>query len=150
MSKKSKSSKASKSINESINAEQIVEAFLSDPALFAEVLSGLKAAMAISEQARPASNWLDQFKSRHTTVTVKTNTVTVAVERGHASEWKAQLRAAGFRWSFKNRVYWAWLDDEKRAEVAQRNAENDALTEGMTPEEKRAFWAARKAARKSA
>lgn len=97
----------------------------------------------------PEVEWYDVFKSEFTEVKVKDNVVTVKVARGHADEFRPQLRAAGFRWGRKCRAYWAWLDDEKRAEVARRNAENDALTEGMSYEERKAFWAERKA-RKSA
>lgn len=131
-----------------LSAERIANALIENPALFAEVVTRMAAIM--NERAAVQTNWYDMFVSEHTEVTVKTNTVQVKVERGHSGEWKPQLRAAGFRWSFKNRVYWAWLDDEKRAEIAARNAENDALTEGMTDDEKRAFWAERRAARKSA
>ena len=128
-----------------LTAERIVKAILDNPALLAEVINGLTVALAVqAESTSEHVEWYDMFRSEHTTVTVKSSTVQVAVERGHASEWKAQLRAAGFRWSKNARCYWAWLDDEKRAEIARRNAENDAATEGMTSEQRRAYWAERR------
>ena len=95
-------------------------------------------------------NWYDEFASKDTTVEVKGTTVQVTVARGHADEWHDALRAAGFRWSRGNRNWWAYLDDEKRAQVAERNRETDALTAGMTRDEKREYWRNRKAANKVA
>lgn len=94
--------------------------------------------------------WYDNFRSESTEVKVLASTVQVTVKRGHADEWHDKLRATGFSWSRSNRNWWAYLDDEKRAKVATRNAENDAATAGMTAEQKRAYWAARRTARKSA
>lgn len=136
-----------------LSAERIVKAILDNPDLLSEVIAGLVLATNIQQEASESAiesvNWYDAFESEFTTITVKDNVVTVKVARGHANEFRPQLRAAGFRWGRKCHAYWAWLDDEKRAEVARRNAENDALTEGMTYEQRKAFWAERKA-RKSA
>ena len=144
-------SKKSKRVAEStLDAKTIVDAFIERPALLNEVMEQMQLLMtAMSEQKQAQTEWYRVFESEFTTITVKEKTVQVKVERGHASEFKAQLRAAGFRWGNNIRAYWAWLDDEKRAEVARRNAENDALTEGMNYEQRKAFWAERKA-RKSA
>lgn len=101
----------------------------------------------IPVSAPVSENWYDEFSSDVTEVTVKGTTVQVKVARGHAPEWHDRLRAAGFKWSRKNSCWWAYLDDDKRAQVAAHNRESDALTAGMTREEKRDFWRARKAAR---
>lgn len=140
--------------NDSILAAFVLNLLRDNPevsaVVFAELLNDAigvaSKTMADEPVVEPVTeNWYDQFVSEHTTVVVKTSTVHVTIERGHASEWKQQLRNAGFRWSKKNRAYWAWLDDEKRAEIAERNRANDAATAGMTADEKRAYWAARHA-----
>lgn len=102
------------------------------------------------KNAKTPKNWYDEFASKDTTVEVKGTTVQVTVARGHADEWHDALRSAGFRWSRGNRNWWAYLDDEKRAQVAERNRETDALTAGMTRDEKREYWRNRKAADKAA
>lgn len=111
------------------------------------VSSNIELVEPVVEVESADENWYDEFRSSTTTVKVKGNTVQVDVARGHADEWHDKLRTAGFKWSKKNRNWWAYLDDEKRAEVAKRNIENDKLTAGMTSEQKREFWAARRAAR---
>ena len=133
--------------NEIKQITELVEQLGSIAALLNDMLSS---ELVVAGTENVTENWYDQFRSEHTTVEVKSSTVQVTVERGHAPEWKAQLRAAGFRWSKKNRNYWAWIDDNKRAEVAARNIANDAATEGMTPEERRAYWAERRAKRNAA
>lgn len=92
------------------------------------------------------TKWYDRFRTDVTEVSVKDATVQVKVKRGHGREWHDELRAAGFKWSRKG-FWWAHLDDEKRAERAARNIAIDQATAGMTDEEKRAFWAARRANR---
>lgn len=94
-----------------------------------------------------SEKWYNRFKSATTTVKVLGSTVQVTVKRGHANEWHDELRASGFKWSKKNHNWWAYLDDEKRAEVAAHNIEVDKATEGMTDEQKREYWRARRAAR---
>ena len=93
--------------------------------------------------------WWDSFKSAHTTVTLKRDTVQVKVDRGYATEWHDKLRAAGFTWSKKG-FWWASLDSKKRQAVADRHIANDAATAGMTKEEKRAYWRERNSARHAA
>ena len=88
--------------------------------------------------------WYDQFRSENTEVKVFASTVQVTVARGHASEWHDILRSNGFSWSRKNRNWWAYQDQQKRAKVAARNAANDAATAGMTAEQKRTYWRERR------
>ena len=94
--------------------------------------------------------WYAAFESTSTEVKVLGSTVQVTVKRGHAPEWHDQLRSAGFTWSRKNHNWWAYLNDEQRAKVAKRNIENDAATAGMDNEQKREYWRARRAARRTA
>lgn len=124
----------------------ITEACKNDEGLRDLVIAALAKNEVVEKTEEPKAEWYERFISDHTTVKVLSKTVQVKVERGFAKEWHDELRAAGFKWSRKG-FWWASLDDEKRAAVAKRNQENDALTKGMTYEEKKAFWAARKAAK---
>ena len=112
--------------------------------VFADLLSNMLGTEVAVNEPEPEENWYDQFRSENTTVKVTSENVQVTIARGHADEWKHQLKMAGFRWSKKNRNYWAPLDDDKRAETARRNRENYEATKDMTPEERRAYWANRR------
>ena len=107
-----------------------------------------KKAAPITPAAARGYQWYDDFKSPHTTVIPKRDTVQVKVERGYASEWHDKLRAAGFTWSKKG-FWWASMDSKKRAAVAERHAANDAATAGMSKEERREYWKERNAARQA-
>ena len=91
--------------------------------------------------------WYSEFDAPTTTLEIEDDVVVVTVAYGHSKEWHDNLRAAGFRWDRKERNWKAFLDDEKRAKTAARNNEIDAQTAGMTPAQKREYWAAKRAAR---
>ena len=78
---------------------------------------------------------------------MKASTVQVKVKRGYAERWHNTLRHNGFTWSRKG-FWWAPLDGAQREKTAKKNRRNDALTEGMSKEERREFW--RNRAKKSA
>lgn len=108
-----------------------------------------QASKPITPKEARGFQWYDTFKSAHTTVTLKRDTVQVKVDRGYATEWHDKLRAAGFTWSKKG-FWWASLDSKKRQAIADRHIANDAATAGMTKDEKREYWRARNAARAAA
>lgn len=141
-------------MNDSILISLIVDRCANDNEFAIKLLNELTAQLTKNVTTTPVKtdapvktneHWYDAFKSDNTTVKVKGSTVQVTVERGHAKEWHDELRAAGFQWSKKNHNWWAHQDAEKREKVAERNRKNDALTAGMTADEKREFWRNRRA-----